>query len=98
MQVAIHPAPSLTGQGFWKALASSRNVAEFQVAAKFNNNFERDRRSRRQLLDAGWRVAVVWECALVGGRILDTVKSLEQWLSGNEREFETVVARAVYTT
>lgn len=33
-------------------------------AAKIKANVARDARSEQQLLDAGWRVAVVWECAL----------------------------------
>lgn len=35
--------------------------------AKINGNRQRDARSIAALHDAGWRVAVVWECAL-GGR------------------------------
>ena len=29
---------------------------------KFKTNIERDRRTRGELLEAGWRVAIVWEC------------------------------------
>jgi DNA mismatch endonuclease (patch repair protein) len=32
--------------------------------AKFDANVARDRSVLDQLLDAGWRVATVWECAL----------------------------------
>ncbi|RMH21913.1 MAG: very short patch repair endonuclease, partial [Gammaproteobacteria bacterium] len=32
--------------------------------AKFQRNVERDREVRQMLLDAGWRVMVVWECGL----------------------------------
>ena len=59
---------------------------------KFKDNVERDRRSKRKLQEAGWRVAIVWECALSGARISDTVTSLDQWLRGNKRDFETDVA------
>lgn len=31
---------------------------------KIRGNVERDRRTVMQLRDAGWRIAVVWECAL----------------------------------
>ncbi len=31
---------------------------------KFRSNVERDGRQRRQLQNMGWRVAVIWECAL----------------------------------
>lgn len=33
-------------------------------AEKFTRNVSRDAEKTRQLLDAGWRVLVVWECAL----------------------------------
>jgi DNA mismatch endonuclease, patch repair protein len=33
-------------------------------SAKFRRNVERDAEVRQALLAAGWRVAVVWECAL----------------------------------
>lgn len=33
---------------------------------KFEDNKERDERKIRQLLKHGWRVLIVWECALVG--------------------------------
>jgi len=29
---------------------------------KFKNNVERDRRANEQLIELGWRVAVIWEC------------------------------------
>ena len=56
---------------------------------KFAENVERDRRNRRDLLDAGWRVAIVWECALRNDRESQTAPEVEEWLRGNEREFET---------
>ena len=56
---------------------------------KLDANVERDRRNRRDLLRAGWRVAVVWECAL-RKRIEDEIAlQLDRWLRGNDREFET---------
>lgn len=56
--------------------------------AKFDANKERDRRNRHRLLQAGWRVAVVWECALRKGIEPGIVLELEQWLRGTEWEFE----------
>lgn len=52
-------------------------------SAKFAGNVERDGRNERNLLDAGWRVAVVWECAMrsVGaGAVADT---LAEWLASD---------------
>ena len=57
--------------------------------AKFRANIERDRRTREALLDAGWRVAIVWECALRNDNAEGTASRLSQWLHGTEREFET---------
>ena len=58
-------------------------------AAKFDSNAERDRQNRRDLLEAGWRVAVVWECALRKGDESTTALKLDQWLRGSDRLFET---------
>ena len=38
--------------------------------SKLNANVERDERDQLQLVAAGWRVLVVWECALRGSRKL----------------------------
>ncbi|GAB1254795.1 very short patch repair endonuclease [Desulfovibrio falkowii] len=56
--------------------------------SKIENNRNRDRRVREELLAAGWRVGVVWECALRGaGRDLEGVANhLAHWLYGNETE------------
>lgn len=59
--------------------------------AKFRENVERDGRTRRRLLQAGWRVATILECALRSGREDITVRALEQWLRGTKREFETTL-------
>ena len=57
--------------------------------AKFKANVERDLRTRQELLVAGWRVAIIWECALRGDRTARTVLRLERWLRGSDQEFET---------
>ena len=57
--------------------------------AKFDGNVERDRRSKHELLEAGWRVAIVWECALRRDTLTVTLRALEQWLRGGAREYET---------
>ena len=62
--------------------------------AKFHANVERDRLAKQKLLETGWRVAIVWECALRGDRIVDTVATLKKWLHGNQREYETDVTGA----
>ena len=57
---------------------------------KFAANIERDRRNRDALLEAGWRVAIVWECALRKGIETLTVSDMEHWLRGNETVLETI--------
>ena len=57
--------------------------------AKFEANVDRDRRKRAELLESGWRVAVVWECALRKGGEVGTASEVDHWLRGNSREFET---------
>ncbi|SHF06030.1 T/G mismatch-specific endonuclease [Thermomonas hydrothermalis] len=57
---------------------------------KIDRNRASDRRARDALLAAGWRVAVVWECALRGagtdpGKV---GQRLAVWLHGNEPETE----------
>jgi DNA mismatch endonuclease (patch repair protein) len=56
--------------------------------SKIEGNRSRDRRVREELLAAGWRVAVVWECALRGaGRDVEgVVRHLTDWLRGEEIE------------
>lgn len=55
--------------------------------AKFDGTVARDRRNRRALLDAGWRVAVVWECALRNGDEIAVAAALHGWLRDGGAEF-----------
>lgn len=57
---------------------------------KIERNRENDNKARVVLLANGWRVAVVWECAIKGsGAKLDEVaKSLAAWVSGSEPTME----------
>ena len=66
--------------------------------AKFKANVERDRRNRQQLLDRGWRVAIVWQCALRHELVDTTSRMFDQWLRGSEREFETSSTPSSYVT
>lgn len=56
---------------------------------KFKTNVERDHRTRKALLEAGWRVAVVWECAVRGARVNGAAQEIYQWLQSDNNEFET---------
>ena len=60
---------------------------------KLARTVERDREIRRQLLDAGWRVCNVWECAFRGkgsrAEALDrTADRLAVWLRGTAGTLE----------
>ena len=57
-----HPATPKTHTEYW--------------SVKFERNVERDKRTRRQLEEAGWRVHVVWECQLKKKTIDDTLNEL----------------------
>lgn len=57
--------------------------------AKFQANVQRDRRTKEALLEAGWRVAIVWECALRDDGGEATSSHFDRWLHGTDREFET---------
>ncbi len=53
---------------------------------KIGGNVERDQKNMAALKAAGWRVGVVWECALKGKRRLQPATVLDllnQWLVGN---------------
>jgi len=52
--------------GFWKT--------------KLANNVERDKRSLELVQDAGWRTAVVWECALKRPTAEQSIAAVEAWL------------------
>ena len=56
--------------------------------AKFDANVTRDQRNRRELLAAGWRVAIVWECALREQGATTVAHALDRWLQEDEPEFE----------
>ncbi|MFH7825531.1 very short patch repair endonuclease [Kluyvera chengduensis] len=55
--------------------------------SKIGANVARDERDIRQLMASGWRVLVVWECALRGREKLTDLalsERLEEWICGGE--------------
>lgn len=57
--------------------------------AKFETNVARDSAIRTALLDDGWRVAAVWECALrKPDQAAATVEVLSIWLNSGLAQFE----------
>ncbi|WP_236629793.1 very short patch repair endonuclease [Pseudohaliea rubra] len=66
-----------TRRGFWQQ--------------KIESNRVRDARNLRLLEDAGWRVLVVWECALKGKERLPVelvISRISEWLTGGGESCE----------
>jgi DNA mismatch endonuclease (patch repair protein) len=58
-------------------------------ASKFAGNVSRDQKQISLLLASGWRVAVVWECAVrKSERLGTTVAGLEAWLCAGSSSME----------
>ena len=56
---------------------------------KFDANVARDNAVRTRLVEGGWRVATVWECALrKPERLNNVVRIFEEWLLGTEGQIE----------
>lgn len=56
---------------------------------KIGRNVERDKETVAALLDEGWRVATVWECALKGKTRIgetETANALEDWLRSDQQQ------------
>lgn len=71
---------------FWhrhgcKATATPLTNQEFWLK-KFADTITRDKRNIQDLLDCGWRVAIVWECVLRGKKELPDIIATElvDWL------------------
>lgn len=58
---------------------------------KFDDNRQRDQRVLNQLLEEGWRVAVIWECATRETRVFEgVVDQLHTWIeAGKSRYLES---------
>lgn len=57
--------------------------------AKFETNVARDRKVLAKLLASGWRVAIVWECALRQPDLIDvTATFVATWLLSTDEQLE----------
>lgn len=59
-------------------------------ASKISANMSRDQRQLAALQASGWRVAVVWECALKGKTKLNfdaLIQDLQRWVCSGSTEF-----------
>jgi DNA mismatch endonuclease (patch repair protein) len=61
--------------------------------AKFESNVRRDAKHVARLAAGGWRIAVVWECALRPTDAAATVRRVAQWLESPEPRYETELVR-----
>lgn len=75
---------------FWCSTPASRQ--DFWMA-KFKANVERDYRNSNLLHSAGWRVGVIWECALKV-QPETTIERAGEWLHSDACTFETIVFRS----
>ena len=56
---------------------------------KFSRNLARDHEACSALERAGWRIAIVWECALKPSRTSTTMALLARWIVAGGARFET---------
>lgn len=61
--------------------ATSPSTRESFWQQKFAVNIERDHRNQEDLLRAGWRVLIIWECGLKSNLDLDAAL---QWIRGGQ--------------
>ena len=56
---------------------------------KFAGNIARDQAAMKALAASGWRIAVIWECALRrSGAAADVAEVLSSWIMGGEAFLE----------
>ena len=58
---------------------------------KIHGNINRDAKARVKLLESGWRVLVIWECALRGRNRLDLddlMSDVKEWIRSERPEHE----------
>ena len=60
---------------------------------KLERNEARDVQNREKLLELGWRVAVIWACALRSGGEAKVATELAEWLRGSSPTHEATGAK-----
>ena len=57
---------------------------------KFKDNKVRDQRVTTQLLESGWRVAIIWECTTRKDAVFcDVVNELDDWIQSDTQFYES---------
>lgn len=76
-------------------LASKPKTREAFWEAKFEQNTSRDRRNILELENAGWRIAIIWECGLrLHGS--NGIKWLPEWINSLANFVEWPIASDTY--
>lgn len=60
---------------------------------KIKSNVARDLDNREKLENLGWRIGIVWECALRGKKEMEkekVIKELKNWILGEEKFLELI--------
>ena len=72
-----------------KYATTPANRADFWLE-KFGKNVERDRNNKDSLLEAGWRVLIIWECGVkhLQGDLSDVIRLIEG--SDNYQEWPSI--------
>lgn len=60
---------------------------EYFWREKFERNIAHDTRSRNSLVASGWRVCILWECAIRGNKknISHVAEKIENWLRNGDK-------------
>ncbi|MBO7484792.1 MAG: DNA mismatch endonuclease Vsr [Spirochaetaceae bacterium] len=62
---------------------------------KLEKNRERDEKTYSRLIDEGWRVCIVWECAITGrnknDRLADAAEKIAWWLEEEPHELRVEI-------
>ncbi|MBK8686909.1 MAG: DNA mismatch endonuclease Vsr [Betaproteobacteria bacterium] len=82
--------------GCSRATTPSTNYEFWQV--KFSANIARDERNLAALRQLGWRIAVVWECALRGQQAITTARAVSRWLQRGDKMLELPSPQGRQTT
>lgn len=84
--VLVHGCYWHRHQGCSKAYTPKSRVAFWKT--KFDENVKRDARNVRELRASGWRVAIVWECAIGTKPTHALVDRVEDFLRSDEETLE----------
>lgn len=58
---------------------------------KISKNMERDKRQQKELIQAGWRVLVVWECSLrKNDNIEEAIRLTKCWINDETCSFNSI--------